>query len=423
MGLWTGDNTTMTPWIILAIMAAFAAGVMSAMLFRARAPGDPEAAGHQARGAELSNGPGDRSEAGTLANSTQAALAESSTEGVAQSGLLAGQRVGRMAALGGLAALALVGLYASIEQPESATQQSTAARSDGERAIERLAALTQSPEIEQSQPGLASVDEMIERLASRLKQRPDDPEGWRMLGWSYFSTQRFSESAAAYLKAIELRPAFAEFRSLRGEALVSTANGLVTADAMRVFEEALALDPADPKARLFKGLAKAQAGDKKAALDDWAAILNGADPNEPWFSEIKQRVTALSGEIGVDVSTRGPPAASSGELLKALAGPPVSANPNAARAGPTAEDVRAADAMAPTDRTAMIRGMVEGLAVRLEQSPHDVEGWIKLIRSRVVLGEADQAKQALDRALAIFDNAPQERSQIAAAARELGIVR
>jgi cytochrome c-type biogenesis protein CcmH len=412
----------MTPWIILAIMAAFAAGVMSAMLLRVRVP---EAAGHQARGAELSNGPGDHSKAGTLATSDQPALAESPTEGLAQSGLSAGQRVGRMAALGGLAALVLVGLYASIEQPESATQQSAAARSEGERAIERLAALTQSPEIEQSQPvgGLASVDEMIERLASRLQQRPDDPEGWRMLGWSYFSTQRFSESAAAYLKAIELRPAVAEFRSLRGEALVSAANGMVTADAMRVFEEALALDPADPKARFFKGLAKAQAGDKKAALDDWVAILSGADPNEPWFSEIKSRVTALSGEIGIDVSTRGRPTASNGELLKALAGPPVSASPNVARPGPTAEDVRAADAMAPTDRTAMIRGMVDGLAVRLEQSPHDVEGWIKLIRSRVVLGEADQAKQALDRALAIFDNAPQERSQIAAAARELGIVR
>jgi cytochrome c-type biogenesis protein CcmH len=415
----------MTAWIILAIIAAFAAGVMSAIVLRARAPGVPEAAGHQAGGAELSNGPSDHSEAGTLASSTQAALAENPTEGMVQSGLLAGQRVGRMAALGGLAALALVGLYASIEQPESTTQQSTAARSDGERAIERLAALTQRPEIEQPQPvgGLASVDEMIERLASRLKQRPDDPEGWRMLGWSYFSTQRFSESAAAYLKAIELRPAFAGFRSLRGEALVSAANGMVTADAMRVFEEALALDPADPKARFFKGLVKAQAGDKKAALDDWTAILNGADPNEPWFSEIKSRVAELSREIGVDVSTRGRSAASSGELLKALAGPPVSASPNAARPGPTAEDVRAADAMAPTDRTAMIRGMVEGLAVRLEQSPRDVEGWIKLIRSRVVLGEADQAKQALDRALVIFDNAPQERSQIAAAARELGMMR
>jgi cytochrome c-type biogenesis protein CcmH len=71
----------------------------------------------------------------------------------------------------------------------------------------------------------------------------------------------------------------------------------------------------------------------------------------------------------------------------------------------------------------MIRGMVEGLAVRLEQSPRDAEGWIKLIRSRVVLGEADQAKQALDRALTVFDNAPQERNQITAAARELGMMR
>jgi cytochrome c-type biogenesis protein CcmH len=413
----------MTPWIILAISAAFAAGVMSAVLLRARTPGVPEAAGHHASGAELSNGPGDHSNAGTLASSTQAALPESSTEGVAQSGFLAGQRV---AALGGLAALALVGVYASIEQPESTIQQQfTADRADGERAIERLAALTQGPEIEQSQPvgGLASVDEMIERLASRLKQRPDDPEGWRMLGWSYFSTQRFSESAAAYLKAIKLRPAFAEFRSLRGEALVSAANGMVTADAMRVFEEALALDPADPKARFFKGLAKAQAGEKRAALDDWIAILNSADPNEPWFSEIKSRVAELGREIGVDVATRGRQAAASGELLRALAGPPVSASPNAARPGPTAEDVRAADAMAPTDRTAMIRGMVEGLAVRLEQSPRDAEGWIKLIRSRVVLGEADQAKQALDRALTVFDNAPQERNQITAAARELGMMR
>ncbi len=98
----------MTPWIILAIMAAFAAGVTSAILLRARAPGVPESAGHQARGTELSNGPGDHSEAGTLATSAQPALAESPTEGMAQSGLSAGQRVGRMAALGGLAALVLV---------------------------------------------------------------------------------------------------------------------------------------------------------------------------------------------------------------------------------------------------------------------------------------------------------------------------
>jgi cytochrome c-type biogenesis protein CcmH len=192
---------------------------------------------------------------------------------------------------------------------------------------------------------------------------------------------------------------------------------------MRVFEEALALDPADPKARLFKGLAKAQAGDKKAALDDWIAILNGADANEPWFPEIKQRVAELGREIGVDVSARDRPAAASGDILRALAGPPPSTSPSPARPAPLTLDARAGAAMSPADQGAMIRGMVDGLAARLEQSPHDVEGWIKLIRSLVVLGETDRAKQALDRALTIFDNAPEERGQIAAAGRELGIIR
>jgi cytochrome c-type biogenesis protein CcmH len=42
--------------------------------------------------------------------------------------------------------------------------------------------------------------------------------------------------------------------------------------------------------------------------------------------------------------------------------------------------------MPPGDRAAMIQSMVDSLARRLEQSPRDADGWIKLIRSRVVLG-------------------------------------
>jgi cytochrome c-type biogenesis protein CcmH len=79
--------------------------------------------------------------------------------------------------------------------------------------------------------------------------------------------------------------------------------------------------------------------------------------------------------------------------------------------------------MPPADRVAMIRGMVDGLASRLEQTPRDADGWIKLIRSRLVLGEGELAKQALARGVAAFaDDAP-ERDRIAAAAQELGVSR
>jgi cytochrome c-type biogenesis protein CcmH len=69
----------------------------------------------------------------------------------------------------------------------------------------------------------------------------------------------------------------------------------------------------------------------------------------------------------------------------------------------------------------MIRGMVDGLASRLEQSPADAEGWIKLIRSRVVLGETEQASQSLQRALAQFGADGPERKRILEEARQLGL--
>jgi cytochrome c-type biogenesis protein CcmH len=77
--------------------------------------------------------------------------------------------------------------------------------------------------------------------------------------------------------------------------------------------------------------------------------------------------------------------------------------------------------MPPADRLVMIRGMVDGLAKRLEQSPRDADGWIKLIRSRMVLGETELAKQALESGLEAFDEGSPERDQIAAAALKLGL--
>jgi cytochrome c-type biogenesis protein CcmH len=423
-----------TPWIILAAMAAFAAGfVLATLLHRID--------GHRAHAtANVSDQPKERAgeqpsisddggEARTASVEVgQPALAAGRAERTILTRLAPDRGAAAVVALGGIIMLGLVGYFAAIE-PLGPTSGSSPTHSEGALAIERLSALTSQPHIEFVQPpsagGLASVDDMIDGLADRLRKSPDDPEGWRMLGWSYFSTERFTESAAAYLKAIALRPDLAAFRTLRGEALVKAAKGKVTPEAAQVFDEALKLDPADPQARIFKGLAKQQAGDGNSALDDWIAILNGADSNEPWVAELKQRVAELGREIGTDISgrLRDRQAVASGDILKSLAGPPASTDLKVVRNGPTDEDIRAAEAMVPADQTAMIRGMVEGLAARLEKSPRDVEGWIKLIQSRIVLGQADEAKRALDRALTTFGDFPREREQIAIAAQELGLMR
>lgn len=69
----------------------------------------------------------------------------------------------------------------------------------------------------------------------------------------------------------------------------------------------------------------------------------------------------------------------------------------------------------------MITAMVERLARRLESSPNDVDGWVRLMRARTVLGEIDQARDALRNALAAFAQDDASRVRLAAAAKEFGL--
>jgi cytochrome c-type biogenesis protein CcmH len=272
---------------------------------------------------------------------------------------------------------------------------------------------------------LPPVEEMIQRLLARLQRNTQDPEGWRTLGWSYFSLERFADAANAYSKAIELRPGAAEYRSARGEALVRDADGVVTPEAKKELEEAVKLDPKNARARFFIGLAKEQEGDKAAALSDWSSLLAEADPNEPWLPDLKRRMTDLRRDIGNGGATSLPtePKVSGNGVLESLkAGEKSTPQPvEPAARGPRPEDIRNAEKMAPEDRTAMIRGMVDGLASRLDRSPRDADGWIRLVRSRVVLGDAELARKSLERALTVFTDDGPERTRIVEAAQQLGL--
>jgi cytochrome c-type biogenesis protein CcmH len=83
--------------------------------------------------------------------------------------------------------------------------------------------------------------------------------------------------------------------------------------------------------------------------------------------------------------------------------------------------MRQAETMAPAERQAMIRSMVDRLAERLEKNPRDPEGWIRLARARQVLGDAAAAKTAMRRAIAANADDPAAQARLRQGAQELGI--
>ncbi len=146
---------------------------------------------------------------------------------------------------------------------------------------------------------LESVETLVTRLAARLQEQPEDIAGWRKLGWFYVNLGRYRDAAWAYGKAAALKQDSAAFHSAYGEATVLAAEGQVTAEALRIFETALALDSAEPRARFYLGLAQQQAGNKIEALAIWSSVIDDAAPAAAWLPDLRSRRSALAKELGL----------------------------------------------------------------------------------------------------------------------------
>ncbi len=88
---------------------------------------------------------------------------------------------------------------------------------------------------------------------------------------------------------------------------------------------------------------------------------------------------------------------------------------------PSAQAMQDADSLTPEQREQMIAGMVSGLALRLEDNPDDLEGWTRLIRARVVLGQVAQARLDLGTARTEFQDDDIGRDVLSALADELAL--
>lgn len=260
-----------------------------------------------------------------------------------------------------------------------------------------------------TQPDAATI---ISQLEAKLKANPNDAEGWRTLGWAFFNTQRFAESATAYKRATQLAPGKAEYWSSLGEALVLSGPGAVDADAKAAFETAVKVDATDPRARYYLAVGKDMAGDHKGAIADWLALLAASAADAPWATDVRKAIVDVGAKNKIDVATR---------LSAVKMAPAVGASQSVATAaipGPTPEQMRAASGIPKGQQDAMVDGMLQSLAAKLAANPKNVDGWIMMMRSHVTLGQTVKASADLKSAVAAN---PGDAARLNAAARELGV--
>jgi len=208
-----------------------------------------------------------------------------------------------------------------------------------------------------------SLQSLVAQVEAHLATNPEDGRGWEILAPVYLRAGRFEDAVRARRNALRLNGATGARESDLGEALVYASNGLVTDEARQAFERALELDKSEVKARYFLGLAAEQDGRNQEAAAYWRALLADAAPDAPWVGLVRAALAR--------VENTEPPAP-----------------------GPSASDMAEAEKLPPEQQAAMVRGMVERLSERLKHDGSDVDGWVRLVRAYLVLGEPERAREA-----------------------------
>jgi cytochrome c-type biogenesis protein CcmH len=145
-----------------------------------------------------------------------------------------------------------------------------------------------------------NLEAMVERLAAHLRENPDDATGWKLLGRSYASMERFPEAADAYAKAAVRTPRDAQLLADLAEALAMARGRNLEGEPEKLLARALELEPQNLKALALAGTAAFGRRDYRAAVTHWEKML----PLVPAESEEGRSVRASVDEARALISQK-----------------------------------------------------------------------------------------------------------------------
>ena len=143
---------------------------------------------------------------------------------------------------------------------------------------------------------MAEINKMVSGLAEKLKNHPDDAQGWLMLGRSYDVLEQHAQAIEAFAHAYQLLGDQPEILLLYADALGYVNDRNLTGKPSELIFKALALEPDNMKALWLGGMAKAQQGDAITAKTLWKKLETLLPPSSEYQQEIQSLLAKLESE-------------------------------------------------------------------------------------------------------------------------------
>jgi cytochrome c-type biogenesis protein CcmH len=162
----------------------------------------------------------------------------------------------------------------------------------------------------------ASLDDAVKQLEAELKRNPNEPEGWRLLGRSYLSMERYAEARTAFETALKLAPDDANLLVENAQArLYASPDKQLDAQAVGLLQRALSIEPQHQRARWFLGVSQRQQGQPAEAARTWEPLLAQVDGGTA--TTLRTQINQARAEAGLEPlpEPAAPPAMANGKAL------------------------------------------------------------------------------------------------------------
>jgi cytochrome c-type biogenesis protein CcmH len=145
------------------------------------------------------------------------------------------------------------------------------------------------------------VEELVAKLAARMKESPENGEGWVMLGRSYAALERYVEAAEAYAQAVARIPNDAQLLVDYADVLAMSRGRKLAGEPEKLVQRALAIDPNNGKALALAGTAAFDRQDYATAVNYWQRLAASLPPDSEIAGAVQNSIAeaqTLAGTSG-----------------------------------------------------------------------------------------------------------------------------
>lgn len=191
-----------------------------------------------------------------------------------------------------LVPLAATGIYLAVGAPALLLEARPPAASAGAQAQAELP---------------RSVQEMVARLEQRLREQPDDAQGWVMLGRSYAAMNRLDEARDALEQANRRAPDDPMTLVTLAEVLAGLQGDRLDGTPITLVHRALEVAPDFPRALWLAGVHAFNEGDREAARAAWQRLLDSAELSPEAATQVREALVQARPDATPDATTGATP--------------------------------------------------------------------------------------------------------------------